>query len=85
MRIEKTFVTRDVLSKAGEIHLKYGSMLLADSILLADGFVRDAIVVTSDHKELEKVDLGEDDLKFLWFRDRIEKKGAGKTKDLNLF
>jgi predicted nucleic acid-binding protein len=59
-------ITSDFLRQAGKLKTAY-SMSLADSILLAQAKLNDAIVVTSDHHELDAVnEAGEVD--FLWFR-----------------
>lgn len=55
-----------IFRKSGILKSKY-KMSLADSVAVAESALRDGILVTSDHHELEAVERGEG-VKILWFR-----------------
>ena len=55
-----------VLIEAGRLKVGY-RMSLADAILVATASILGAIVVTSDHHELDAIDTKED-IDFYWFR-----------------
>jgi predicted nucleic acid-binding protein len=59
-------ITADFLRQAGKFKIAY-NMSLADSIMIAQAKLNDAIVVTSDHHELDAVDAA-GVVGFLWFR-----------------
>ena len=55
-----------VFRKAGILKTQY-KMSLADSIALAEAYVMDATILTSDHHEFDAVEKSEG-IKFLWIR-----------------
>jgi predicted nucleic acid-binding protein len=56
----------DSFIEAGRLKASY-KMSLADAILVAEAFILDATVVTSDHHELDAIDKKED-IEFYWVR-----------------
>ncbi len=56
----------EAFSKAGYLKATY-KMSLADSIVLAEGITRNAVIVSSDHHEFDNVEQNED-INFLWVR-----------------
>ena len=59
-------VSRELMLKAGEQKAKH-RMSLGDSIAVAQAITEHAIIVTSDHHELDSVDKS-GDAQFLWIR-----------------
>jgi PIN domain nuclease of toxin-antitoxin system len=59
-------LSRDLLRRAGKLKISY-RISLADSILIAQASIDAAIVVTSDHHELDAVD-EKGISEFLWIR-----------------
>jgi len=59
-------IPKNLMLKAGEVKVRH-RMSLADSILIAQGILDKALVVTSDHHELDSVDAIKD-AEFFWFR-----------------
>lgn len=59
-------ITDAVFKQAGRLKANY-KISLADSIVLAEGIVRDAIVISSDHHEFDAIEESEN-IEFLWIR-----------------
>jgi predicted nucleic acid-binding protein len=59
-------LTDDILRQAGKLKVTY-KISLADAIVLSQATIDNAIVVTSDHHELNAVD-HDGKIKFLWIR-----------------
>jgi len=59
-------ISDSVLRKAGQLKIKY-TMSIADSIALGEASIKDASILTSDHKEFDPVDRGEK-INFMWIR-----------------
>jgi PIN domain nuclease of toxin-antitoxin system len=59
-------ISDSVFKQAGRLKAKY-KISLADSLVLAEGIVRDSVVISSDHHEFDLVEQSEG-IKFFWFR-----------------
>ena len=65
--VEVTDISHDVLIEAGRLKSNYRRISLADSIVLAETFVSDGIIVTADHHEMDIIEKNES-IHFLWVR-----------------
>jgi predicted nucleic acid-binding protein len=62
----KETLTDDVFKESGRLKSKY-KMSLADSIAIAETIISKGTLVTSDHHEIEPVEVGEK-INVLWFK-----------------
>jgi len=65
--VEVSDINMDVLVEAGRIKSEYRRLSLADSIALAEAYVRGGFIVTADHHEMDKLD-NAGLVKFMWIR-----------------
>ena len=59
-------LTDDILRQAGKLKIAY-KISLADAMVLSQATIENAVVVTSDHHELDAV-ARDGEIKFLWIR-----------------